>query len=113
MALKILSFGFDAYWREGQNLIPSLTPYLAIIFCVMCLYCSLGLQSFGGLVYANNPKLEGASLKNDDYVLFNFNDYPSGISKSIKLSSHAAVAAHDKDINSVAVFVEIVDNQVQ
>lgn len=61
------------------TLIPSLTPYLAIIFCVMCLYCSLGLQLFGGLVYANNPKLEGTSFKNDDYLVFNFNDYPSGM----------------------------------
>lgn len=61
------------------TLIPSLTPYLAIIFCIMCLYCSLGLQLFGGLVYANNPKLEGTSFKNEDYLVFNFNDYPSGM----------------------------------
>lgn len=142
MALKIFSYGFNAYWREGQNrldfaitwiivigetltfafphgllilsnaewiryliiarllrltrilmripryrkiiatfftLIPSLTPYLGIIFCVMCLYCSLGLQLFGGLVHVDNPKLEGTSLEDNDYLFFNFNDYPSGM----------------------------------
>eukprot|EP01018_Ginkgo_biloba_P023694 Gb_23811 [translate_table: standard] len=61
------------------TLIPSLAPYLGILFCVMCLYCSLGLQLFGGLVYSGNPKLEGTGLLEDDYLLFNFNDYPSGM----------------------------------
>jgi len=61
------------------TLIPSLTPYLGIIFSVMCLYCSLGLQIFGGLVYEDNPKLEGTKLKDNDYLVFNFNDYPTGM----------------------------------
>lgn len=30
-------------------------------------------------MYAGNPKLEGTSFKDDDYVFFNFNDYPSGM----------------------------------
>lgn len=142
MALKIFSFGFDAYWTEGQNrfdfvvtwiivigeamtfffsselpflsngewirylliarmlrlirlllhiqrsrafvatfltLIPSLMPYLGIIFCVLCIYCSLGLQLFGGIVNAGNPSLEATELFEDDYILFNFNDYPNGM----------------------------------
>ncbi|XVE66199.1 hypothetical protein DITRI_Ditri08aG0061300 [Diplodiscus trichospermus] len=142
MALKVYSFGFENYWREGQNrfdflitwiivigetitfatpdglsffsngewirylllarmlrlirllmhvrsyrafvatlltLIPSLMPYLGAIFCVMCIYCSLGVQIFGGIVNAGNSNLEGTDLTDDDYLLFNFNDYPNGM----------------------------------
>ncbi|XP_038694433.1 two pore calcium channel protein 1 isoform X2 [Tripterygium wilfordii] len=142
MALKVYAFGFENYWRDGQNcfdfvitwvivigetitfaspkgltflsngewirylllarllrlvrllmhvqryrafvatfltLIPSLMPYLGTIFCVMCIYCSLGVQIFGGIVNAGNPKLEATELAEDGYLLFNFNDYPNGM----------------------------------
>ncbi|XP_058220119.1 two pore calcium channel protein 1 isoform X3 [Rhododendron vialii] len=142
MALKIYAYGFENYWRDGQNrfdffitwvivigetatflspddssflsngewirylilarmlrffrllmhvqryraflatflsLIPSLMPYLGTIFCVMCIYCSLGVQIFGGIVHAGNPKLDGTGLDENDYLLFNFNDYPNGM----------------------------------
>ncbi|KAK7845063.1 two pore calcium channel protein 1, partial [Quercus suber] len=142
MGLKIYSFGFENYWRDGQNrfdfmvtwiivigetltfvapqgltflsngewirylllarmlrlirllmyvkryhayiatfitLIPSLMPYLGTIFCVLCIYCSLGVQIFGGLVNAGNASLDGTDLSDDDYLLFNFNDYPNGM----------------------------------
>ncbi|XP_024022354.1 two pore calcium channel protein 1A [Morus notabilis] len=141
MALKLYAYGFENYWRDGQNqfdflitwiivigetitfaspqgsflsngewirylllarllrlirllmyvqryrafiatfltLIPSLMPYLGIIFCVLCIYCSLGVQIFGGMVNAGNPKLEATDLADDDYLLFNFNDYPNGM----------------------------------
>uniref|UniRef100_A0A0D9V442 EF-hand domain-containing protein n=1 Tax=Leersia perrieri TaxID=77586 RepID=A0A0D9V442_9ORYZ len=38
------------------------------------------LQIFGGIVYAGNPTLEETDLFDNDYLLFNFNDYPSGMS---------------------------------
>nr|XP_023906859.1 two pore calcium channel protein 1-like [Quercus suber]POF18131.1 two pore calcium channel protein 1 [Quercus suber] len=142
MGLKIYSFGFENYWRDGQNrfdfmvtwiivigetltfvapqgltflsngewirylllarmlrlirllmyikryhayiatfiaLIPSLMPYLGTIFCVLCIYCSLGVQIFGGLVNAGNASLDRTDLSDDDYLLFNFNDYPNGM----------------------------------
>ncbi|KAI8551665.1 hypothetical protein RHMOL_Rhmol06G0203600 [Rhododendron molle] len=142
MALKIYAYGFENYWRDGQNrfdffitwvivigetatflspddssflsngewirylllarmlrffrllmhvqryraflatflsLVPSLMPYLGTIFCVMCIYCSLGVQIFGGIVHAGNPKLDGTDLDENDYLLFNFNDYPNGM----------------------------------
>ncbi|GAV70418.1 Ion_trans domain-containing protein/EF_hand_5 domain-containing protein [Cephalotus follicularis] len=142
MALKVYSFGFENYWRDGENrfdflvtwiivigetltfvspfrltflsngewirylllarmlrlirllmhiqrcrafiatfltLIPSLMPYLGTIFCVLCIYCSLGIQLFGGIVNAGNAKLKDTDLYEDDYLLFNFNDYPNGM----------------------------------
>ncbi|KAK4286162.1 hypothetical protein QN277_002757 [Acacia crassicarpa] len=142
MALKVYSYGFENYWRDGQNqfdfiitwvivigetvtfltpddpdlfsngewirylllarmlrlirllmhvqqyrafvatfltLIPSLMPYLGTIFCVLCVYCSLGVQIFGGIVNAGNPKLDATDLADNDYLLFNFNDYPNGM----------------------------------
>ncbi|XAR55507.1 hypothetical protein NMG60_11035590 [Bertholletia excelsa] len=142
MVLKIYSYGFENYWRDGQNrfdfvitwvivigetatfmspheqtflsngewirylllarmlrlirllmhvqsyrgfvatfltLIPSLMPYLGTIFCIMCIYCSLGLQIFGGIVNAGNPKLGQTDIAESDYLLFNFNDYPNGM----------------------------------
>ncbi|KAF7822985.1 two pore calcium channel protein 1 [Senna tora] len=155
MALKVYAFGFENYWRDGQNrfdfmitwiivigetitfalpdgldffsngewirylllarmlrlirilmyvkryrafvatfltLIPSLMPYLGTIFCVLCIYCSVGVQIFGGIVNAGNPKLDATELADDEaivapgffltvnsYLLFNFNDYPNGM----------------------------------
>ncbi|KAL2547789.1 Two pore calcium channel protein 1 [Forsythia ovata] len=70
---------YRAFVATFFTLIPSLMPYLGIIFCVMCIYCSLGVQIFGGIVNAGNPKLEGTDLNDNDYLLFNFNDYPNGM----------------------------------
>lgn len=61
------------------KLIPRLTPYLAMIFCLMCLYCSLGVQLFGGLVSNYNETLETTDLYENDYLVHNFNDYPTGM----------------------------------
>ncbi|KAB1209932.1 Two pore calcium channel protein 1 [Morella rubra] len=142
MALKIYAFGFENYWRDGQNrfdflvtmiivigetltfvspegltflsngewirylllarmlrlirllmhvqryrafiatfigLVPSLMPYFGTIFCVLCIYCSLGVQIFGGIVNSGNASLEGTDLAEDNYLLFNFNDFPNGM----------------------------------
>lgn len=142
MALKVYTYGFENYWRDGQNrfdfvvtwvivigetttfvapdgltflsngewirylliarmlrlirllmhveryrafvatfftLIPSLVPYLGTIFCILCFYCSLGLQIFGGVVNTGNPNLAQTDLAGNDYLLFNFNDYPNGM----------------------------------
>uniref|UniRef100_A0A7N0UKT4 EF-hand domain-containing protein n=1 Tax=Kalanchoe fedtschenkoi TaxID=63787 RepID=A0A7N0UKT4_KALFE len=70
---------YRAFVATFLNLIPSLMPYLGTIFCVLCIYCSLGIQIFGGIVHVGNPKLEGTTLADDDYLLFNFNDYPNGM----------------------------------
>ncbi|KAJ9686327.1 hypothetical protein PVL29_015294 [Vitis rotundifolia] len=70
---------YRAFIATFLNLIPSLMPYLGTIFCVLCMYCSLGVQIFGGIVNDGNSNLEGTDLEESDYLLFNFNDYPNGM----------------------------------
>ncbi|XP_062152859.1 two pore calcium channel protein 1-like isoform X1 [Alnus glutinosa] len=70
---------YRAFIATFITLIPSLMPYLGTLFCVLCIYCSLGVQIFGGIVNAGNATLEGTDLADDDYLLFNFNDYPNGM----------------------------------
>ncbi|XP_050380607.1 two pore calcium channel protein 1B [Argentina anserina] len=68
-----------AFIATFLTLLPSLMPYLGTIFCVMCIYCTLGVQIFGGIVNAGNANLEATDLYDNDYLLFNFNDYPNGM----------------------------------
>ncbi|KAL6561511.1 mitochondrial thiamine pyrophosphate transporter [Orobanche minor] len=80
---------YRAFVATFLTLLPSLVPYLGTIFCILCIYCSLGVQIFGGLVNAGNPDLSGTDLEDNDllwnfldklsYLLFNFNDYPNGM----------------------------------
>ncbi|KAI3928183.1 hypothetical protein MKW98_023784 [Papaver atlanticum] len=70
---------YRAFISTFLTLIPTLMPYLGTIFCILCMYCTLGLQLFGGIVNSGNPKLETSELYSNDYLLFNFNDYPSGM----------------------------------
>ncbi|KAB5530091.1 hypothetical protein DKX38_020172 [Salix brachista] len=70
--IRILMYvkSYRAFVATFLNLIPSLMPYLGTIFCVMCMYCSLGIQIFGGVVNAGNPKLEGTGLAEDETFYF-------------------------------------------
>jgi len=61
------------------KLIPSLMPYLGITFCLMCFFCTLGIQLFGGIIYDGNPRLPGSAIAENDYFVKNFNDFPSGM----------------------------------
>ncbi|KAL8506571.1 hypothetical protein ACS0TY_017457 [Phlomoides rotata] len=70
---------YRAFVATFLTLIPSLIPYLGTIFCVLCIYCSIGVQIFGGMVNAGNPNLSETDLDDNDYLLFNFNDYPNGM----------------------------------
>ncbi|KAF5481288.1 hypothetical protein F2P56_001953 [Juglans regia] len=70
---------YRAFIATFIALIPSLMPYLGTIFCVLCIYCSLGVQIFGGIVNDGNASLEETDLADYDYLLFNFNDYPNGM----------------------------------
>ncbi|XP_026439620.1 two pore calcium channel protein 1B-like [Papaver somniferum] len=61
------------------TLIPALMPYLGTVFCISSIYCTLGMQVFGGIVNSGNPKLQSLEFYCNDYLLFNFNDYPNGM----------------------------------
>ncbi|KAK4342343.1 hypothetical protein RND71_038159 [Anisodus tanguticus] len=81
-----------AFVATFLSLMYSLLPYLGTIFCILCIYCSLGLQIFGGIVNTGNPNLNQTDLARYEYpfvncespctvffLLFNFNDYPTGM----------------------------------
>ncbi|KAF3643496.1 Two pore calcium channel protein 1A [Capsicum annuum] len=70
---------FRAFVATFLRLMYSLLPYWGTIFCIICIYCSLGLQIFGGIVNTGNPNLNQTALASYDYLLFNFNDYPNGM----------------------------------
>ncbi|XP_010689009.1 two pore calcium channel protein 1A [Beta vulgaris subsp. vulgaris] len=76
---------YRAFVATFLTLIPSLMPYLGTVFCVMCIYSSLGVQIFGGIVNAGNASLEGTDLADSDYFLFNFNDYPNAMVTTFNL----------------------------
>ncbi|KAK6919569.1 Ion transport domain [Dillenia turbinata] len=60
---------YRAFVATFITLIPSLMPYLGTIFSVMCIYCSLSVQIFGGIVNAGNKKLDTTDLAEDEYPL--------------------------------------------
>ncbi|KAK9078756.1 hypothetical protein SSX86_002814 [Deinandra increscens subsp. villosa] len=70
---------YRAFVATFLTLIPSLMPYLGTVFCIMCIYCTMGIQLFGGIVNAGNPDLPATDLVDSDYLLFNFNDFPNGM----------------------------------
>lgn len=76
---------YRAFVATFLTLIPSLMPYLGTVFCVMCIYSSLGVQIFGGIVNVGNASLEGTDLAENDYLLFNFNDYPNAMVTTFNL----------------------------
>ncbi|KAI3766158.1 hypothetical protein L2E82_16209 [Cichorium intybus] len=39
------------------------------IFSVLCIYCSIGIQIFGGIVNAGNPDLPSTDLADSNYPL--------------------------------------------
>ncbi|XP_021850725.2 two pore calcium channel protein 1A [Spinacia oleracea] len=83
LSMRVKSY--RAFVATFLTLIPSLMPYLGTVFCVMCIYSSLGVQIFGGMVNAGNALLEGTDLAENDYLLFNFNDYPNAMVTTFNL----------------------------
>ncbi|KAK9085276.1 hypothetical protein Sjap_025687 [Stephania japonica] len=125
MLLKIYAFGFENYWREGQNRFDFIVTLIIVIGETTTFVSPRGLtflsngecgeelddveaksgaevfrrtqhhsfvgmewksileivigNIFGGIVNPGNPKLNGSELYDNDYLLFNFNDYPNGM----------------------------------
>jgi two pore calcium channel protein len=77
--LLVLMERYQVMVSTFLKLIPSLMPYLGITFCIMCFFCTLGVQAFGGIIYDGNPRLPGSAIEENDYMVKNFNDFPSGM----------------------------------
>jgi two pore calcium channel protein len=77
--LLVLMERYQVMVTTFLKLIPSLMPYLGITFCLMCFFCTLGVQLFGGIIHDGNPRLPGSAIAENDYYVKNFNDFPSGM----------------------------------
>lgn len=77
--LLVLMERYQVMVTTFLKLIPSLMPYLGITFCLMCFFCTLGVQLFGGVINDGNPRLPGSAIAENDYYVKNFNDFPSGM----------------------------------
>ncbi|KAJ8568951.1 hypothetical protein K7X08_032688 [Anisodus acutangulus] len=89
---------FHAFVTTFFTLLHCLLPYLGTIFCILCIYCSLGLQIFGGIVNMGNPKLHQTDLAGYDYLLFNFNDYPNGMVTLFQFISDGNLVTVDAEL---------------
>lgn len=76
-------------WRlMGETLvhvIPATAPILALQFLVCSLFALLGMHLFGGLIYKDNPALEGTEYALHKFHGFNFNDYASAMATCFNL----------------------------
>lgn len=76
-------------WRlMGETLvyvIPATAPILALQFLVCSLFALLGMHLFGGLIYKDNPALEGTEYARHQFYAFNFNDYALGMATCFNL----------------------------
>lgn len=79
--LKIL-YAIDFYQliaKTFANLIPVILPFIGVGFFIFYFYAMIGIQLFGGLIYAQNPKIYNDASLNILYVNNNFNDVPSAM----------------------------------
>lgn len=67
------------------HVIPATAPILALQFLVCSLFALLGMHLFGGLIYKDNPALEGTEYALHKFYGFNFNDYPSAMATCFNL----------------------------
>lgn len=76
-------------WRlMGETLlhvIPATAPILALQFLVCSLFALLGMHVFGGLIYKDNPALDGTEYALHKFYAFNFNDYASAMATCFNL----------------------------
>ncbi|XP_059283961.1 two pore calcium channel protein 1B-like isoform X2 [Lycium ferocissimum] len=86
MALKVYTYGFGNYWKDGQNRFDFVITWvignslrifrLEVLMNPLCFFSKF---IFGGIVNTGNPNLSQTDLARYDYLLFNFNDYPTGM----------------------------------
>lgn len=68
--------------RSISLLLAPFTTFLGILFVVIYVFATIGIECFGGLIYKGNPALNGTAFATEADVGFyanNFNDYASSM----------------------------------
>lgn len=79
---------FSRWILMAQTLVavlPAALPILNAQYSLFSLFCLLGVQFFGGLIFLENPALEGTSFSQLGYWSLNFNDYASAVVTTFSL----------------------------
>ena len=76
-----------------MQVVTGTAPVITLLGVVISLWCILGVQLYGGIVYQGNPDLEDTSLMSDHLDIFNYNDF--GLAAFTFLSALVAGAPND------------------
>ncbi|GAQ77572.1 calcium channel-related [Klebsormidium nitens] len=69
---SVIMTSFFSLWRV-------VTPLVGVTYCFSSIFCSMGIQLFGGEVYDGAPCIKGTGYEDSGYGPNNFNDYASGM----------------------------------
>ncbi|KAL3693070.1 hypothetical protein R1sor_006721 [Riccia sorocarpa] len=89
-SLRIVSLlGHFTRWRLMFSLlvrmVPATTPILAFQYFVCSMFAIIGVHLFGGLVYVENPVLEGTEYADSGLWVYNYNDYATAMVSAFNL----------------------------
>ncbi|GAQ81992.1 hypothetical protein KFL_000970180 [Klebsormidium nitens] len=54
-------------------------PVIGVTYCFSSIFCSIGIELFGGKVFDGSPSIRGTSYEHSSYMAMNFNDFASGM----------------------------------
>ena len=83
------------------HVVTGTAPVIVLLGVVISLWCILGIQLYGGIIYTGNPRLEGSAIMADHLEVFNYNDF--GLSFFSFLSALVAGAPLDFLMDACAI----------